>query len=280
MNTPVYLITLEAKRVNEQNTLWFCGGAHLMPAWGLASALGFDGGVQYAAVKSLAYVLHEKRMLGDYSVDGGTFVAQQRRGALTFGKADLNSKGQYPGNHSIQPVIESDSTVSVLVQYDTETSESKMRRSLASSRFGGGRIQSFEISRHDGFAEALRQAGGYAFEVLPDLVDPNDPVDSIVDALCTRPISFDRATLLGVDRPSAFVSPCVVGYELISPITAKINVREGLMHGFVEPVSTLGRYVGSRLACGNPDLFTLTPEWKGSVFHLGKQPTSIDDFIL
>lgn len=280
MSSPVYLITLEAKRVNEQNTLWFCGGPHLMPAWGLSTALGFEGDSQTAKVKSLAYVLHEKRMLGDYKADGGTFVAQQRRGALTFGKADLNSKGQYPGNHSIQPVIESDSTVSVLVQYDTDLSEPKMKRSLASSRFGGGRIQSFEVSRHDGFAEAFRQAGGYAFEVLPDLVDPNDPVDSVVDTLCSRPISFERAQFLGVDRPSAFVSPCVVGYELISPITEKGNVRDGLMHGFVEPVSTLGRYVGSRLACGSPDLFTLTPEWKGSLFHLGKQPTSIEHFIL
>lgn len=280
MSSPVYLITLEAKRVNEQNTLWFCAGPHLMSSWGLANALSFDGDEQYASVQSFAYVLHEKQMLGDFSSDGNTFVAQQRRAALTFSKDDLNSKGRYPGNLSIQPIIESDSIVSVLIQYDREVSEPKIRRKLAASRFGGGRIESFKVMRHDSFADALRSCGGFVFQVCPDLVKTDNPVDSIIETLCQRPISASRSEELGVSRPAAFISPCVVGYELISPVTEKGNVREGLLHGFVEPVSTLGRYVGSRLASTNPDYFTLIPGWEGNVFHLKNQTSLIEDFIL
>lgn len=160
----------------------FISTAPILQATMFAHRLGRELQMQPSAT---ALLHHDAQLLGETFY--GRHQPQQRRGAVFIDATDYSSKNRYA--LALQPTASAHLTVSILLRFNGPVDRDGIERFLRTARFCGGQIIRYDdIATFDDEESALaRCRSGRWIVERSDLVDPNNPVSSLVDALARTP---------------------------------------------------------------------------------------------
>lgn len=173
---------MEVRAANAMCGQHFISTAPILQAAMFAHDLGRHIDLQPAAV---ALVHHDAQLLGETFY--GRFQPQQRRGAVFIDATDYSSKNRYA--LALQPTASAHLTVSLLLRFDAPLDKGGIERFLRTARFCGGQVVDFgDVRTFNDDTEVLAaMRNGYWLIERTDLVNPADPVDSVLQALATVP---------------------------------------------------------------------------------------------
>lgn len=262
----------------------FLSTTPIMAASMFAHALGREAGQLPSAV---AYLHHDAQLLAE-SGPGffGQYFPQQRRGAVFIDDTDYSSKNKHA--LSLQPTASAHLDLSLVLRFDASPDIPAIEARLRHARLAGGQIISHDpIETFDsttGLKRHLRT--GFWLIERSDLVDPDDPLSSVLSALGARPVSGSRSQELttaaaGAAAPvdavvdpddddafgfeseleelpvlpdysgslsTSWLAPAVLGYAAVTPYARRAGLRADYLHAFAEPLVGLVQFVSVRHA--------------------------------
>lgn len=175
------------ERAHVQNANAMCGQhfistAPILQATMFAHRLGRELQMQPSAT---ALLHHDAQLLGETFY--GRHQPQQRRGAVFIDATDYSSKNRYA--LALQPTASAHLTVSILLRFDGPVDRDGIERLLRTARFCGGQIIRVDdvVTFDDEESALARCRSGRWIVERSDLVDPDDPLSSMLDALARTP---------------------------------------------------------------------------------------------
>ena len=183
----VLIPRLDIQSANAMVGQHFIATTPIMAASLMGHALGRALGQQPNAI---AWLHHTAQLLGAGDDAYGRFQPQQRRGAVFIDDSDYSSKNKHA--LSLQPTVSAHMTASLVCRFAQPVRPDDVARFLRLARVAGGTVRQFgELQVFDDEADLLKAlpGGGYWLVERSDLVDPAQPLDSLLTALAHRPAS-------------------------------------------------------------------------------------------
>lgn len=203
-------------------------------------------------VNKVAILHHDAEMLGFSS---RYYNLQQRRASGYINKSDYPSLNKGI-SISLQPTATAHITVSLVLCIDGYIDDERLSEFLKTSRVAGGSVIDHGAMQISSDIDDLLIPNGFWMVERSDLVDVNNPIDSIVHALGHRnkkkPDSDADIDEHGAYPSHSWLSAATLGYCLISELNKKKGVR--LLtdrsvpdHAFCEPLLGLVQFISKRL---------------------------------
>ncbi|MFM2056635.1 MAG: hypothetical protein RLY71_1020 [Pseudomonadota bacterium] len=181
----VLIPRLEVQAANAMVGQHFIATTPIMAASLLGHALGRALGQQPTAI---SWLHHSAQLLGAGEDFYGRFQPQQRRGAVFIDDNDYSSKNKYA--LSLQPTTTAHLVASLVLRFEQPVRPDEVVRFMRLARVAGGVVRQFgDLQVFDSEADLLKAlpGGGYWLIERSDLVDPEQPLDSLLTALAHRP---------------------------------------------------------------------------------------------
>lgn len=181
----VLIPRLDIQSANAMVGQHFIATTPIMAASLMGHALGRALGQQPNAI---AWLHHTAQLLGAGDDAYGRFQPQQRRGAVFIDDSDYSSKNKHA--LSLQPTVSAHMTASLVCRFAQPVRPDDVERFLRFACVAGGVVRHFgELQVFDDEADLLKAlpGGGYWLVERSDLVDPAQPLDSLLTALAHRP---------------------------------------------------------------------------------------------
>ena len=188
----VLIPRLDIQSANAMVGQHFIATTPIMAASLMGHALGRALGQQPNAI---AWLHHTAQLLGAGDDAYGRFQPQQRRGAVFIDDSDYSSKNKHA--LSLQPTVSAHMTASLVCRFAQPVRPDDVARFLRFARVAGGTVRHFgELQVFDDEADLLKAlpGGGYWLVERSDLVDPTQPLDSLLTALARRPAPVTTAS--------------------------------------------------------------------------------------
>ena len=250
---------VDVKTANARPVHWAISTACVVPAVQFGHALGRHigasrgedltessaaGGVYPTSVR---LVHHRSRVLKDRLPKVGTVIQKRRAAGPTLNlEQELNSKGKKTvGRVSDQPAVFADILVSMVLEFDDDDQIDELdipdiNSFVRRARIAGGQIIDHRPTElHDTLRDAMKSIGsGFVINERSDLIDPADPLRSMLDALYGDRLKPQG----GASNDRAWLVPTCLGYVLAESRCCRNGVRFGLPHAYCEPLAGLVQY--------------------------------------
>lgn len=230
------LSRLEVNNANALAVPWIVAAPSPTAYVGFAHRLGRDLGTRTAGV---AVVHHDFHLCAE-RIDGRV-LPHQFRSATFINKADYSSKSK--SALSLQPTVRCNVVVSLVLELadDAALGIDALQQQLLQCRIAGGSIRAVaDVEVHVDQESATRAIrGGFSVVERGDLLQPQSDREDRLDA-------FLRVTDPNAESKESWLSPALLGYRAITPITKRQNSRDDYRHAFAEPLIGLTQFVSLR----------------------------------